>query len=107
VIHREPGRAEHRHLAALAVGAEDLEGVAQFFQGGVEQLDVAAVGLVAQQLVGGFVDLLHQLLDPDGGRGVLQRVVGVADVLEGWTPPSLTLRSIRGSFSGNRDKVTR
>src|SRR5262249_3153390 len=76
---RQPGRAEHGDLAQVAVGGEDLEGVAQLLERGAEQLDVAAGGAVADQLVGRLADLLHQLLAADGGA-----VVGVGLVVEVW-----------------------
>src|SRR5262249_37627151 len=45
--------------------SKHLEGVAQLLERGAQQLDVAAVGAVAHQLVGSFLELLHQLLDAD------------------------------------------
>ncbi len=78
MIHRQAGRAEHRHFPPLAIGGEDFEGVAQFLERGAQELDVATVRLVADQLVGGFFELLNQLLDADGRSAiVVQRVVNV------------------------------
>ena len=66
---RQAGRAEHRDLAAIAIGREHLEGVAQLLEGRAEQLDVAAIGVVADELVGRFLDLLDQLFDADTAGG--------------------------------------
>ena len=65
---RQPGRAEHRHLAHGAVRREDFEGKAQFFESGIDELDVHACGAVAEELVGGLTDLLDELLYAGGWR---------------------------------------
>ena len=45
-------RAENARLPHIAVGREHLDRISQFFQAFVQQLEIAAVGLVAQQLEG-------------------------------------------------------
>ena len=81
-------------LRVPAVRGEHLEAVPQFAERGGEQLDVAAAGLVAQQLVGRLLDLVRVLLG--SGRGVGRAVrsglgrLGVGDRVE---------RGVRGDGS--------
>ena len=77
---RQTGRAEHRHLAHGAIRREDLEGIAQLLQRGVEQLHIAARGAVAEELVGRLADLLDELLYTR--RLTLFRVRVFVDLLE-------------------------
>jgi hypothetical protein len=50
VAFQRAGAAEDADLAHVAVGGEDSQRVAQLLQRLVDQLDVAAVGLIAQKL---------------------------------------------------------
>ena len=47
---RRARRAEDADLSHIAIGREDLQRIAQFLERFVDQLDVAAIGLVAQEL---------------------------------------------------------
>ena len=49
--------AENADLPHVTIGGEYLQGVAEFLEGLVDKLDVAAVGLIAQELHGVFDDL--------------------------------------------------
>jgi hypothetical protein len=77
MIGLEPGRAEDGDFTFVAKGGQHLEGIAQLAQGGAQQLDVAAGRPVPHQLVGGLLDLLHQLLDAD----LIDLVVGLNIVI--------------------------
>ena len=66
MILRQARRAEHGHLAAIAIGSEDLERVAQLLERRVQHLDLRAVGAVPDQLVGGLADLLNELFVAEG-----------------------------------------
>jgi hypothetical protein len=55
------GGAEDAHLSGVAIGGEDFEGVAELLKALVDQLDVAAVGLVAQELKGVDDDLADEV----------------------------------------------
>ena len=57
------GGAEDRDLLAAAVVREDLKTVAQFFESGGEELGVAATNAVAEELVGGLVQLRDKGFD--------------------------------------------
>ncbi len=58
---RRAGRAEDRHLSPGAIRAEDLERVPQLAERAAENLQVAACGLIACQLVGRLPKLLDQI----------------------------------------------
>src|SRR5438128_1792025 len=65
MVRRHSGRAKDGYFALIAVGRKDLEGVAELLQRRIQQFDVAAVGLVADEFVGRFLQLLYQLLGSD------------------------------------------
>ena len=57
VVFQGAGAAEDADLSHIAIRGEDFQGVAQFLERFVDQLDVAAIGLVAEELHGVFDDL--------------------------------------------------
>ena len=52
-----PGRPEHDRLALAAIGREHLETVPQFANRGGEQFEIAAIGVIVQELVRRLLDL--------------------------------------------------
>src|ERR1051326_1481763 len=68
-------RPEYRDLAPPAVRSEDLEAIAEFLECRGEQFHVAAVGAIADELVGCFLDLLHHLFDRNWRPFLRVRVV--------------------------------
>jgi hypothetical protein len=87
VFRLRAGGAEYRGLAAAPVGREDLEAVAQLADRRGQELDVAAAGMIAEELVRRLLDLRRVLVRP--GRGVGRAVrsgfgrLGVGDRVEG------------------------
>src|SRR5258708_10830545 len=67
-------RGAYRHLPAILVGWEALEGITQFFEGRVEELDVAAVGAVADEFIRCLLDLLNEGLVTDGNALFRMRI---------------------------------
>ena len=64
LVGRRAGRTEQRHLAAVPVGRKHLERITQLAERAAKDLQVAAAGVVAGQLVGRLLDRLDQLGDP-------------------------------------------
>ena len=62
MIALDAGGPEDGHFSVMAEWGENLEGVAQLFKRCAQQFDIAAIGVVAEQLVGRFLDLLDELL---------------------------------------------
>ncbi len=95
------GGAEDADLAHVAVGGEDFQGVAKFLEGFVDQLDVAAIGLIAEKLHGVVDDFadhvavgdVAELFDEPLGEIIDADEIGGADNI-GWLGGFLCLLRI-------------
>ena len=82
VLGRGAGAAEDGDFAALAVGLEDFEGVAEFFEGADHQFHFAAAGII----VGEFEDGVEHF----GGKFAVGRDAGVVEEEVIWSWRSLS-----------------
>src|SRR5262245_14806780 len=64
-IRRGPRRTKHRYFSDEAKGLEDLEGVPQLLERPKNDFQVAARGLIGDQLVGDLFDLIDEDLRPE------------------------------------------